>query len=227
MDCRFLPLEFPVTGCITRENPGIVGVFDGMGGEECGDVASLIASREAAHLTLTRNALNDLVEFCHSANSKICEYAGRNHIRAMGTTAAMLAFTPKGIALCNIGDSKIFRFRDEKLKQISTDHVGTASFGMKPPLSQCLGMPATEKVIEPYVTKCQYNDGDMYLISSDGLTDMLTVKEISEILQRTHFDMAVNQLLKRALENGGTDNITLILCRVERDRGGYFNRRFK
>jgi len=219
MDSIFLPLEFPLTGCITHENPDILGVFDGMGGEEFGEVASLLASREAALVELSGEPVDELLKFCHSANAKICDYADRNGIRAMGTTAALLAFTERGITLCNIGDSRIFRFAKGELKQISVDHVGVSAYGMKPPLSQNLGIPPAEMVIDPYIARWHYNNGDMYLICSDGLTDMLTTDEITEILENG-FSGAAERLLEKALENGGEDNVTIILCRVECGRRG-------
>ncbi len=225
MDSSFMPLEFPLTGCITHEKAELLGVFDGMGGEECGEVASLLASREAALVELSGEPVNELLKFCQSANAKICDYAERNGIRCMGTTAAMLAFTNQGIALCNIGDSRIFRFAEGELRQISVDHVGVSAYGMKPPLSQNLGIPPSEMVIDPYVARGHYNNGDVYLICSDGLTDMLTTDEITETIERG-FSGAAERLLGRALENGGKDNITIILCRVERERRGILGHLF-
>ncbi len=226
LDSRFAPMEFPLAGCITREKPELIGIFDGMGGEECGEVASLIASREAALVTFTDNPVDDMLAFCKTANRKICEYAERNGIRAMGTTAALLGFTERGIVLCNIGDSKIFRFAGGELEQISHDHVAVGMYGMKPPLSQNLGIPPEEMVIEPYVAKGNYNDNDMYLISSDGLTDMVPDEEIGDILSETEFGAAAGALLKRALLNGGKDNVTIILCRIEKERKSFFGRLF-
>ncbi len=219
LDSCFLPLEFPLTGCITHEKPELLGIFDGMGGEECGEVASLLASREAALAGLSGEPAEDLLKFCHSANAKICDYAERNGVRCMGTTAALLAFTKHGIALCNIGDSRIFRFAEGGLRQISVDHVGVSAYGMKPPLSQNLGIPPSEMVIDPYIARGHYNNGDIYLICSDGLTDMLTTDEITEILERG-FNGAAERLLGRALKNGGKDNVTIIVCRVVRERRG-------
>ena len=71
----------------------------------------------------------------------------------MGTTAAILAFTGNGVTLCNIGDSKIFRFCDGELEQISKDHVTVAAYGVKPPLSQNLGISPTELIIDPYLAQ--------------------------------------------------------------------------
>jgi protein phosphatase len=195
----------------------LLGVFDGLGGEECGEIASLLAAKCATNIVLSKKPTDTLLQFCKEANDKICEYAADNNIISMGTTAAILAFAKNKIALCNIGDSKIFRFADEKLQQISIDHYAVTKSEKKPPLSQNLGIPTSEMIIEPYIAVGQYNDGDIYLLCSDGLTDMVSIEEIKEILLKIEFDKAVNRLLEKALENGGKDNITIILCRVEKD----------
>lgn len=220
-------IKFPLTGYLPRGRSSIMGIFDGMGGEECGEVASLLAVKEAVSATPTEKVIETLLELCKKANESICNYASENEISAIGTTAALLLFTKKKIGLCNIGDSKIFRFADKKLEQLSMDHVTVATHGMKPPLSQNLGIPSSEMIIEPYVAIGQYNVDDVYLICSDGLTDMLTQEEIVNVLLTSTIDNAVNQLLEQALANGGKDNITVILCKIERENNGVFSRLFK
>lgn len=219
--------SFPLDGCLTPTPGAVLGVFDGMGGEEHGEIASLIASKCASEILIGERPVESLLNFCRNANEKICNYTYEHNYSSMGTTAALLAFTENEIALCNIGDSKIFRFADKKLEQISVDHYSIAVYGQKPPLSQNLGIPETEMVIDPYVAIGEYNDGDIYLICSDGLTDMVTTDDISEILRKTKFLDDVNRLLKTALENGGKDNITIILCRIEREKRGVFHKMFK
>lgn len=226
MEDNNVPPTFPLIGTVTADQSFIIGVFDGMGGEECGEVASYIAAKCAAEASIGEKSLDDLLEFCKNANEKICDYATENGIFAMGTTAALLVFNKTEITLCNIGDSKIFRFANKKLEQISIDDYAVTVQGLKPPLSQNLGIPALEMVIEPHVARSQYNDGDLYLICSDGLTDMVTVDVITKILLETQFNKCVNKLQETALENGGKDNITIILCKVEREKWILFNRLF-
>ena len=103
------------------------------------------------------------------------------------------------------------------------DHVTFAAFGVKPPLSQNLGIPSNELVIDPYFARGSYNDGDVYLICSDGLTDMVSTDEITEVLVVKPVEEAITQLLKKALANGGKDNTTIILCKIERQSGWLFN----
>lgn len=228
MDDSDKSLSFPLTGYLTCGHPALIGVFDGLGGEECGEVASRLAAQCASEISIEKKPIESLLKFCKNANEKICKYAFEHGIVAMGTTAALLAFSNKEIALCNIGDSKIFRFADRELEQISVDHYAVAVHGRKPPLSQNLGIPASEMIIDPHVARGKYSAGDIYLICSDGLTDMLDIEEITRILteQDENFDGIAKKLLDKALENGGRDNITIILCKVERKKRGLFNRIF-
>lgn len=219
--------EFPLNGWLDPDDgPSLLGVFDGMGGEQCGEVASLIAASRAAKVRLGERPLEELKKYCSDANRLICDYADQHEIDSMGTTAALLAFTEKGISLCNIGDTKIFRFSHGTLKQISIDHYSVAAYGKKPPLSQNLGIPEDEMIIEPYYAKGYYHDHDKYLICSDGLTDMVKLDDISRIISDTQFDEITERLLDTALNNGGRDNITIIMCEIKKKKQGLFGRTF-
>lgn len=217
-------LTYPFTGSFSSCGE-ILGVFDGMGGEMCGEQAAYIAAKEAAQTQIVASPSETLYKFCKKANDMICDYANENRIASMGTTAAILAFDRHGITLCNIGDSKIFRYSGGILKQISKDHLSKSAYGAKPQLFQNLGIPAPEMIIEPYFASGKYNDGDIYLICSDGLTDMLTCEEIADILREKNFDEAPHILLEKALENGGKDNITFIICLIERERFSLIKKR--
>lgn len=209
-------VDLPIVGRVKPGPEVVMGVFDGMGGEECGEVASWIAADCARDFVMVGNPCDDLLCFCEEANARICEYADAHGVSVMGTTAAILAFTQDQITLCNIGDSRIYRFSQGQLEQISVDHVGMAPYGRKAPLSQNLGIPPEELKIEPYVAVGEYHADDIYLICSDGLTDMVSVDVILHILKEEPFGKAADLLMRTALENGGRDNITLILCKVEK-----------
>ena len=215
MDEENRTLKFPVSGTYDKDHPVIFGVFDGMGGAECGEVASLIAAGKAAQVTIEDDPLRPLLDLIRTANQDICEYVNSNDLKLMGTTAAMVIFTNEEAMICNVGDSKIFRFRGQELKQISEDHVGIPHNGKKPPLSQCLGMPDGRTVI-PHIEREDLEEGTTYLICSDGLTDMVTIGEITDLIQTTDFSRLCMLLQEKALEHGGRDNITIVLCRVEK-----------
>lgn len=217
-----------LSGNITSNECSLFGVFDGMGGLENGEVASCLAANAAAKLSLEKDAINVLKAFCENINDEICSYTTENKLSSSGTTAAILAFSRDNIILCNIGDSKIFRFSDGILEQISKDHIAISAFGVKPPLSQHLGIPRTEMEIDPYLAQGTYTGGDVYLICSDGLTDMVTTEDIVSILASSaNMEIASKALLNEALANGGKDNITIILCQIECKASWLSNLKFR
>ena len=210
--------KLPLQGvCDSRENP-LFGVYDGMGGEQFGEEASYLAARLGSKLEPGHNCKKALLRFCRDANLEICDFAEQNHINSMGTTAAMVLFKGRKIHICNIGDSKVFRFRNGQLEQLSKDHLCIAAYGMKPALSQSLGIPPEKMRLDPFYRKEDCRDGDLYLICSDGLTDMLTNEEIQSVLSSTPSPHTIGRLLELALANGGKDNTTIILCKVAKAR---------
>ena len=194
----------------------LFGVFDGLGGEECGEIASLIAAKTASEFVFSKDISKSMDSLCKSSNELICKYADDHNIDKMGTTAAFLAFSKRNITLCNIGDSKIYKISGNEISQLSKDHIARTSYGYKPPLSQCLGIPEAEMKIEPYITTLDYNIGEYYLISTDGLTDMVDDENIKKTITNETVDNAVKKLINMALDHGGKDNITIILCKIEK-----------
>ena len=224
-DGVFLPCENDgydgmISGNILSTATPKFAVFDGMGGEQCGEIAAHIAAREFDLISYSKGCTNDPMQFfrelCMKMNNEVCKYARNNKIGNMGTTAAIVLFAKKRIFVCNVGDSKVFLFADGKLEQVSYDHVMT-DISNNSPLTQYLGIPESEFLIEPYVAHGNYEDDNSYLICSDGLTNNVVHDTITSILaaDKPLSDRA-NDLMTAALDNGGTDNITLILCRTKK-----------
>lgn len=198
------------SGKVRPKELPVFAIFDGMGGEECGEMAAHLASLEMSEYTFGEDMAADLNDFCRKANRRICEYTREHRITSMGTTAAILRFTPEKAGLCNVGDSKIFLYSQGQLHQLSYDHVSISVAGRKPPLTQNLGIEETEMIIEPFVALGDYKPGDAFLICSDGLTDMVSTEQLQSILSGKR-KKAAQALLDTALENGGRDNISYIL----------------
>lgn len=220
-DGVFMPAENAgtegvISGSVKPSDDPVFAVFDGMGGEEAGEMAAYLASREMDNFYFDSGTEQGFFQFCKNANGSICDYTVANGISSMGTTAAMMRFTKEESGLCNIGDSKIFLLSQGTLTQLSYDHVGIPVFGRKPPLTQNLGIPEDEMLIDPYVAMGGYNTGDVYLLCSDGLTDMVSVSRIEEILNQYQGRAAAELLLQEALENGGRDNVTFVLIYVNK-----------
>ena len=139
----------------------------------------------------------------------------------LSRTMAMALFTPESMFICNLGDSRVYFSDGEQFHQLSTDHVLGRSLIGKAPLTQYLGMPEEQQVLEPFVTEIEHKEGYRYLLCSDGVTDMLSDQEIREILsQNNSLSETVQNLLEQALQKGGRDNVTIVLCEVQKQESG-------
>jgi len=177
----------PLTGTIDISAMPAFAVFDGMGGEQQGEMAAFLAAsnfdtiQQKSEKTETKTFLLDA---CRELNKAICLYQTENHIRHMGTTAAILMCGMDAIYICNLGDSRIYQFSRKKLTQITRDHVELGVKQGKAPLTQNLGISEEEFIIEPYIAKGEYKRGDRFLICSDGLTDMVTDEQIADVFKK-------------------------------------------
>ena len=211
------------TGSVIRDALPVLAVFDGMGGESCGEMAAYLAAEafdrhyHEKKKRLKRNPKKFLEEACNHMNAEVCRYGSEKRIHSMGTTMAMMAFGHRSIYACNLGDSRIYRIKEGQLSQISTDHVlGQGLFG-KAPLTQYLGVEEESMVLEPSIVKAEYQTEERYLLCSDGLTDMLSDKEIEAMItSEGPVELAAEKLMEKAMEKGGRDNTTVILCEVKR-----------
>ena len=196
-------------------------VFDGMGGENFGELASFSAA-EALRAELPELLASDrpvdeeFKDLSQRLNLAVVAEKERMLTTHMGTTMVSFCFEGDTVWACNLGDSRAYRLRDGVLTQLSEDHVEKwGNHGKKAPLTQHLGIEPEEMLLEPTVVSDRMQDKDQYLLCSDGVTDMLTDEEIAEILGRTgSVEECVKALIAAALDNGGRDNITAILYRV-------------
>ena len=215
----------PMCSSITRPS-ACFAIFDGMGGVADGELASYLAAdcfREEC-LNIEGKGLMSESFFAnaiaHMNNLVAAEAEAKRN--GMGTTAVMLGFCGDQVYICNVGDSRAYRFRDGQLHKISVDHVSLLppylqNGKRKPPLSQCIGMQPEEIQLEPYIAQGSLQDGDIYLLCSDGLTDMVADREIAAILNKSADIRECTQTLHdTALLNGGKDNITVMLICVSK-----------
>lgn len=223
--------------CLEQENNGLrnpvfiedtlktgtcYAVFDGMGGENFGEIASFCAARQ---LQQTQRTLSDyffsektyLTRLTQQLNAAVVAAQQEMITDHMGSTMVSLYFSGRHVYTCNLGDSRSYRLRAGEFMQLSVDHVEhrPGKSHQKAPLTQYLGINPEELQIEPNIAKGEIKKGDMYLLCSDGLTDMLTNFEISDImLNSSDAASCVEALIQAALEHGGRDNITVIVCKL-------------
>lgn len=217
-----------------RSNAFLAAVADGMGGQEYGEVASLLAVKVLRPCALQQ--VKQYAQACiEQANNQICIEIEKNGGRRMGSTLTAL-YIDKGKAVCcNIGDSRCYLLRDGHLHQLSTDHnkagrlvelgVLTPEQAARHPsrheLTQHLGIYPAEMVIQPAFSEpLELEPEDCFLLCSDGLTDMVPEEEIAAALSGENTpEKIVKELVDRALENGGRDNVTVLVLRVEEASG--------
>jgi len=209
----------------------LYAVCDGMGGEKNGARASLIAVA-----ALTRYQSTDIRrtvrDYIHVTNHLICEEIEKNGGARSGTTLALLYIRDGRAISYNIGDSRIYFYRDGCLYLMSEDHTEAqrlVKMGIindedakhhksRNTLTQHLGIFPDELVIEPYTSEeVELMRGDMFLICSDGLTEMVDDDEIAAILSHDDMDSTgMTRKLASAVQSyGAKDNATVIVVRVD------------
>jgi len=206
-------------------------VADGMGGHYGGGVASELAVKTLDDV-YSRRAFQGLVESSkpiprrardlalaiQSANQAVFARASSTpELSEMGTTLVAARFSPRKqrVYIGHVGDSRCYRVRQGKLRQLTKDHT-MAAMGVSGPHAQRLVRAvgiSSSVTIDLIVDKPRPND--LYLLCSDGLPKMLGDEEMLSVLQaQPNLDQAVKSLIELANEHGGKDNITVILVRV-------------
>lgn len=223
---------------------GLILLADGMGGHNAGEVASdLTVTRikeeiknaiadsdssgqseinDAQAVVLSMNAIN-------SANQYVYQTANDQPLCAgMGTTLVLTLFGKDSVTIAHIGDSRIYRLRQDNLEQLTTDHslveemVRRGYFSKQEALhavnknmiTRALGV-APEVDIE--IQQKEIQSGDIYLLCSDGLTDIVSDSDIHATLRDSSndFDQCAKRLIEMANNNGGHDNISVVLVRIK------------
>ncbi len=226
---------------------GLLVVADGMGGHSAGDVASAIAIQqigeqvrseleetpaggidETSSRSLESLALEAAIERANGAIHRAA--ADQPHYADMGTTVVAALFHNDRVTVGHVGDSRLYRMRDGRLERLTVDHSvvqellekgfyaspeEAARSGIKNMITRALG---PEERVTATIQEHPALPGDLYLLCSDGLSDMVADKEIHLTLSEfsANLKLAAEQLVRQANENGGRDNISVILARTTR-----------
>ncbi len=230
---------------------------DGMGGHASGEVASLLAVTELGNFykELCREPnfswpydLDDDLPFDGKAlqagilyaNDRIfVESMKKSELEGMGTTICAMAGTETELFLAHVGDSRIYRYRDNRLEQLTEDHSLINHYRKTGELSeeelQALGhkknvivraLGLKDSVMVDVQVQAKEH-GDLYLLCSDGLTDCVEDWVIEQTIANHYKDLDAGavKLVEQANENGGKDNITVLLLRIEDPESTDFERR--
>lgn len=196
----------------------VVLVADGMGGYRAGEFASNMAADAFLLNDQALTAPDSLSVFLKGINRSIYDASVEDmNLRGMGTTVAGLICNAESLLWFNVGDSKVFRFRDAFMRLLSVDDVGPREVipgASKPGLTQALGGGSRFIDIEPHIGTEPLADGWRYLVCSDGLTDVVSVPAIEEMISETD-EVTVQTLLDTTLEKGAADNVSIIMITVK------------
>lgn len=209
---------------LSDSDTGVVVLADGLGGHNAGEVASAMAvavtheqileglkNIESDHpdkntgLTAVSRVVKQAVT---QANSDIYAKAQREIERqGMGTTIVVCVFHDDLVTIAHVGDSRLYRKRGKNFTQLTKDHFTWRW------LDRALGVE--ENVLVDVMEEAVRPD-DVYLLCSDGLTDMVTDDDINAALAEFNTDLAetARKLVTTANENGGIDNISVILVKI-------------
>jgi serine/threonine protein phosphatase PrpC len=218
---------------ILRPEIGLFAVADGMGGAAAGEVASQIFAETVSRVfgekeRVSGQETHDLVqEVFRQANEKILNHVKENsQHKGMGCTAELLAFNQDHYVLGHVGDSRTYLFRRGELKQLTLDHslvqdqvdqgLITAEEARKHSLRNViLRAVGVNEFLAVDLIRGKGVPGDLLLLCSDGLSDMVDDPSIANVLSHpVGVAQKVERLIELAKSAGGHDNITVVLCEV-------------
>jgi serine/threonine protein phosphatase PrpC len=209
---------------------------DGMGGHQAGDVASQTAVRviqeELSSLAPDMNTeewRRRASDAAMAANAKVYELAsGDKKLKGMGTTLITAVLGAEEIVLAHIGDSRAYLLHEDGLYQLTEDHslvnvlrqhgeITKEEARVHPQRNVIVRSVGTDEKVEADMIVTPWYPGDILLICSDGLSDMVEVDVIGTILTAPiSLKEQADRLLQQALDAGGTDNISIVLVKNHR-----------
>jgi serine/threonine protein phosphatase PrpC len=212
----------------------LLAVADGMGGHAAGEVASRIAVEVLQSLlpTLISMDVDDdsvedlLMHSLHSIDLEISLVTDEEiEKRGMGTTLTALLIRDKYISLLHVGDSRCYRLRGNTLEQLSNDHTVIQELLDQGAITQAEALEHPQRSmltqalrgdgdVTPVLQMYEVKEGDRFLLCSDGLSGVLTEKEIKIGLKKSDKDEAVKFLVDATYVNGAPDNVTVIIADI-------------
>ena len=215
-------------------SPQLIAVADGMGGHAAGEVASRIAIEVLQTLVpalvatdIDEDSVEDLLmHSLHSIDSEISVVTDEEiEKRGMGTTLTALLIRDKYISLLHVGDSRCYRLRGNTLEQLSNDHtviqelldqgaISMTEAAEHPQRSMLTQALRGDGDVTPVLQMYEVKKGDRYLLCSDGLSGVLTEKEIKIGLKKSDKDEAVKFLVDATYVNGAPDNVTVLIADI-------------
>ena len=204
-----------------------VAVSDGMGGHQAGEVASRLAVETLESMLPDSGSDPEtaLSAAFSEANNVVHKQASMHDDQyGMGCTLVAAILEPKRFVAANIGDSRLYLYNGKELRQITHDHSFVAALVRRGLISEeeakthpqrniITRAIGTESRVSADIFSCTWKKGDMLLLCSDGLSGVLDNAEMASYLHNcSDLDAACDALIRRALEAGSRDNITVVLA---------------
>lgn len=196
-----------------------VAVFDGIGGLPCGEMASYIAAVTLAKAECPWRSREEadyeacMWKIAKAMEANLIKWKKMQKVRQMGTTMAALKFGRNYIFGMSLGDSRIYRMREEKLEQLSTDHTYRHPGHIRSALVGYIGTEYADDFKKMDFYKLEYQKGDKYLLCTDGVTDMVRDEVLEEILQMPVAE-ARGKMVDEVNRMGAEDNATFIIAEI-------------
>ncbi len=208
--------------------PPLFAIADGMGGAQAGEVASRLAAaalKESGADTGGEERIYDLIQ---EANRRVYDRSSTDpSTSGMGTTITVALVENGNVAFGHVGDSRAYLIRDRRMEQITEDHslvnelmksgkLSREEAEAHPQRSVITRALGTDPDVDVDTFTIEAETGDVFLLCSDGLTDMVDESEIFELVDanRRDIDAALKALVKAANRSGGEDNITVVAFEI-------------
>jgi PPM family protein phosphatase len=210
--------------------PPLFAIADGMGGAQAGEVASQLAAAALTETHPDSDGERRVAELIQEANRRVHHRASTDATTSgMGTTMTVALVAPDGkVAFGHVGDSRAYLLRDGELEQVTDDHtlvaelvrrgeLSPADAELHPQRSVITRALGTDPDVDVDTFSIQGQEGDVFLLCSDGLSSMVEGEEIERIVQDKRSDLAAaaTALIQAANRGGGEDNITAVLFELQ------------
>jgi protein phosphatase len=209
-------------------DPPLFAIADGMGGAQAGEVASRLAAAAIREGGPAGGGEERIFELIQEANRRVYDRATSDpNTSGMGTTMTVAIVDGDDVAFGHVGDSRAYLIRDRRMEQLTEDHslvnellksgkLSPEEADVHPQRSVITRAVGTDPDVDVDTFTVTAKAGDLYLLCSDGLTDVVSEKEIFDLVEqnRGDIDRALKALVKEANRGGGDDNITVVAFEI-------------
>jgi PPM family protein phosphatase len=208
--------------------PPLFAIADGMGGAQAGEVASRLAAAAVRESGADGRGEDRILDLMREANRRVYDRSSTDpKTSGMGTTMTIALVEDDRVVFGHVGDSRAYLIRDGEIEQLTEDHslvnellksgkLSPAEAQTHPQRSVITRALGTDPDVDVDTFAVGVQTGDLFLLCSDGLTDMVSQSDILELVERNRDDIeeALKALVKAANRGGGEDNITIVAFEI-------------